>query len=197
MNDHSDRELVLLVRNENLNALGELYKRYKKMVFRTAFAITSDEDAANDLLQDVFLRFYRYADRMDVERPIEPWLYRMTANLSYTWIRRRKKMMHPITCISEWLANLASCNPSEIVEQRDNWMRIQKALMRLPVRQRIVIVLYYLNELSIYEIADILEIPAGTVKSRLFNGRKALKSTIELDDIEQAKGFSELEYKGT
>ena len=197
MNDQSDRDLILLVQKQDLNALGELYKRYQNVVFRTAFAITGDEEAANDLLQDVFLRFYRYAKHVDSERPVEPWLYRMTANLSYNWVNRKKRLIKPVECISEWFTKTAGSNPSEIVERRDNWVQIQRALMKLPIRQRVVIVLYYLNDLSVMEISKILEIPVGTVKSRLFTGRKALKKAMELEGIEKARGFSELEYKGT
>jgi len=195
-NDQSDRELVLLIQKENLDALGELYNRYKYMVFRTALAITGDQETASDLLQDVFLRFYRYAERIDVERPVEPWLYRMTANLSYSWVKRQKRFANPLEFISEWF-NTRSENPSEIVEQKDNWRQIRTALMKLPLRHRVVIVLYYLDDLSIKNIAEILEIPQGTVKSRLHKGRIILRNEIELGRLENAKGFAELEYKGT
>lgn len=196
MNDQSERDLVLLLQEENLDALGELYNRYKNMVFRTALAITGDPEAASDLLQDVFLRLYRYAERINIERPIEPWLYRMTANLSYNWVKRQKRFIIPWESISEWFGT-RSKNPSEIIEKKDNWKQVQTALMKLSLRHRVVIVLYYLDDLSIKEIAEVLEVPQGTVKSRLYKGRIVLRNEIGLSEIENAKRFTELEYKGT
>jgi len=84
MSQTGDQELIVQLQTGSLDALGLLYDQYRNMVYRTALAITGDREAANDLLQDVFLRLYRFAERIDQERPVEPWLYRMTANLSYT-----------------------------------------------------------------------------------------------------------------
>ena len=81
----TDTELVLCLQAGSLEALGVLYDRHRNLVYRTALAITGDAEAAGDLLQDVFLRLHRFADHIDVQRPLEPWLYRMTTNLSYTW----------------------------------------------------------------------------------------------------------------
>ena len=82
MSQKEDSELIKQLQNGSLDALGVLYERYRHMVYRTALAITSDTEAASDLLQDVFLRLYRFADRFDSTRPLEPWLYRMTTNLT-------------------------------------------------------------------------------------------------------------------
>ena len=72
----SDRDLVLQLQSGCLEALGELYDRYNHMVYRTALAITGDECSAYDLLQDVFLRVYRFSTRIDPDRPLEPGLFR-------------------------------------------------------------------------------------------------------------------------
>jgi len=86
-----DRELLLLLCQGSLEALGLLYDRYQRMVYRTALAITGDPDAAADLLQDVFLRLHRFVGRFDLDRPLEPWLYRVTTNLSYTRVKSRSR----------------------------------------------------------------------------------------------------------
>ena len=171
---------ILSLKNGDLEALGILYDRYNLMVFRTALAITGDPDAANDLLQDVFLRLYRFADRIDEQRPLEPWLYRMTANLSYTWVKQSKRWFYPLEDLADWIAGSSKNTPHEVVEQRDDWSRVEKAVASLPVSQRVVVVLYYLNDLSLQEISEILEIPIGTVKSRLHYGRRALKKKLNL-----------------
>jgi RNA polymerase sigma-70 factor (ECF subfamily) len=86
-----DSELVFSLQAGSLEALGVLYDRHRRLVFRTALAITGDAEAAADLLHDVFLRLFRFAAHIDPHRPLEPWLYRMTTNLSYTWVKRRQR----------------------------------------------------------------------------------------------------------
>jgi len=180
MSNPSDQELILQLQHGSLDALGELYDRYRQMVYRTALAITGDTEAASDLLQDVFLRLYRFADRIDCQRPLEPWLYRMTANLSYTWVKRSRRWLQPLDDLADWLAGNGKNTPHEVAERNDEWDQVQRAVSALPFPQRVVVVLYYLNDLSLQEISNILEVPVGTVKSRLHYGRKSLKKTLGL-----------------
>jgi RNA polymerase sigma-70 factor (ECF subfamily) len=189
-----DRELVQLLCQGSLEALGSLYDRHQRMVYRTALAITGDPEAAADLLQDVFLRLHRFAGRIDLDRPLEPWLYRMTANLSYTWIKRHTRWAKSLEDIAEWLMGGWKNPPLQQVELNDTWTQIQVALADLPISQRVVVVLYYLNDLSLQEIAEALEIPVGTVKSRLHYGRHALKETLGLLAEE---GKPEMRYEFT
>ena len=176
-----DQDLVLQMQQGNLEALGELYDRHRQVVYRTALAVTGDGEAANDLLQEVFLRLYRFAGRIDSQRPLEPWLYRMTANLAYTWVRHDHRWFKPLEDLVEWFSVGDENPPHAIVERRDDWREVQKAVSRLPLSHRIVVVLYYLNDLSLQEISDILDVPVGTVKSRLHYGRKMLKKSLGLD----------------
>jgi RNA polymerase sigma-70 factor (ECF subfamily) len=171
----NDAELVRSLQNGNRQALGCLYDRHKQQVYQTALTITGDTEAAADLLQDVFLRLYRYARTVDPTRPIEPWLYRVTANLCYTWLKGRRRWLRPLDDIANWLTG-DEANPAgqdRIIDEE--WQLMQKALSALPVAQRIVVVLYYLNDLSIEEIASTLQTPVGTIKSRLHYGRETLK----------------------
>src|SRR5512137_2934477 len=105
MSNQADKELVILLQAGSLEALGLLYDRYQRMVYRTALAITGDPDAAADLLQDVFLRLHRFARRIDTERPLEPWLYRVTTNLAYTWVKRHNRWTKSLEDIAEWLVS--------------------------------------------------------------------------------------------
>ena len=165
------------------------------MVFRTALAITGDQDAACDLLQDVFLRLFRFAERIDSNRPLEPWLYRMTTNLTYTWVKRNNCWMHSLEDVAEWLVGTSKNMPHEVAEKRDDWDQVQRAVSTLPLPQRVVIVLYYLNELSLGEISDILEVPEGTIKSRLYYGRLALKKNLGLGLYREGEKLPELNYE--
>jgi RNA polymerase sigma-70 factor (ECF subfamily) len=190
-----DQELILELQQGNLEALGLLYDRYRQMVFRTALAITGDPDAASDLLQDIFLRLYRFADHIDGQRPLEPWLYRMTTNLSYTWIKRYHRWLRPLEDLADWLAGSSRNSPYEMVEQQDDWDHVQQAVSKLPLSQRVVVVLYYLNDLSLQEIAEIMNVPMGTVKSRLHYGRRALKKSLGLGRLAEGDVAFDLNYE--
>lgn len=181
MNDGTcDRDLIIRMQAGDLDALGDLYDRYRFVVFRTAVAINGDVESASDLLQDVFLRLYRFSDRIDPDRPIQPWLYRMTANLAYTLMKRERNWFRLLTNFVDSFSSQARNPPAETAETSDDWDHLQKAIANLPFNQRIVIIHYYLNDLSLQEIAEVLEIPEGTVKSRLHYGRNALKKAMGL-----------------
>lgn len=193
MTKANDSDLILKLQNGSLEALGELYDLHQRMVFRTALVITGDNEAANDLLQDVFLRLFRFAGNIDPARPIEPWLYRMTTNLSYDWVKRRSRLPRPLEDLIDWLAVPGKNLPDAAVERNDEWERVQKAVTSLPLPQRVVIVMYYLNDLSLQEIADILQVPVGTVKSRLYYGRLTLKRKLGLGQ----DSLPDWNYEGT
>lgn len=191
----SDHDLVLQLQSGDVGALGALYDRYSHVVYRTALAITGDESAAADLLQDVFLRVHRFSLRIDPNRPLEPWLYRVTTNLTYTWIKRRKRwMMRPIEEMAEWFTGNRKNSPSYQLEKDEEWNNVCQAVATLSLQHRVVIVLHYFNDLSLDEISDVLEIPVGTVKSRLHYGRQALKKYLESNNN---ASLGEVQYEFT
>lgn len=181
MSDPADAELILQLKQGKLEALGGLYDRHRNLVYRTALAITGDTEVAADLLHDTFLRLYRFGHRIDPSRPIEPWLYRMTTNMAYTWVKRRGRWLQALREMAEKVARESPTSPAQQVERNEAWSEVRKALMRITPEKRVVVVLYYLNDLSINEIAEILALPTGTVKSRLHYGRQALREDLGLE----------------
>jgi RNA polymerase sigma-70 factor (ECF subfamily) len=188
----SDRELINRLQQGSLDALGALYDRHQNLVFRTALGITGDEQAAADLLQDVFLRLHRFAHHVDPTRPLEPWLYRTTTNLTYTWIKRRKRWLCPWEDIGEWLSGGKKHAPGVVAEIGEEWQHLRKAVSLLPLNQRTVVVLFYIDDLSLQEISEILDVPVGTIKSRLHYGRRAIKKYLETDEMQP--GMVKYEY---
>lgn len=180
MDEIADRKLVLALQGGSLEALGDLYDRYQRLVYRTALMITGDTEAAADLLQDVFLRLYQFADHIDCSRPLAPWLYRITTNLAYTWVKRSQRWFKPLEDLADWFIGTSSSSLLEMIEEKDEWSQVQQAVMALPLSQRVVVVLYYLNDLSLQEISEIINVPVGTVKSRLHYGRRALQKNLGL-----------------
>ncbi len=188
-----DRDLIHLLQEGSLEALGDLYDRHQRMVYRTALAITGDADAAADLLQDVFLRLHRFAHHIDAERPLEPWIYRVTTNLSYTWVKKNHRWLRPLEEVTEWLID-SKKNESLSSSYEEEDQQVQQSISTLPLQQRVVVVLYYINDLSLQEISEILEVPVGTVKSRLHYGRESLKKELGLGKNEK---FTDLQYDFT
>ena len=173
---HEDSCLIARVQDDDIDALGELYERHKSKVYRTAIAITHDERMAEDVLQEAFLRVYRYADSFDQSQPFEPWLYRITVNLCYSWTNRAKRWVNFFQDAVERLKSPARLNPETVTEKREQWSVLRQAIDGLPDAQRMVVILYYLEGLSLREIAYIMRIPEGTVKSRLYYARKKLRA---------------------
>lgn len=193
MNNIPDRSLIIQLQRGDVEALGGLFDRHRHMVYRTALAITNDEDSAADLLQDVFLRLYRFANRVDPCRPLEPWLYRVTTNLAYTFMKRRKRWWRAIKDMADILARESKPSSEKLAEKEEELLWVRKAIASLPITHRVVIVLYYVNNQSIQEISEILEIPVGTVKSRLYYGRQTLKKKLGMEkELRQ-----EVEYEYT
>ncbi len=170
-----DSELIDRLRQNDLTALEVLFERYRAQIYRTAFAITRDAAAADDILQDTLLKVYSHAHRIDTDLALAPWLYRVTVNLSYTWTTRHQKRWASLETMVECLISPIRNAPDRLAEQNEMQAQIRDAIESLPFNQRVVIVLHYLNELDLQQIADILDLPVGTVKSRLYYARETLR----------------------
>lgn len=168
-----DGVLVARLRQGDTAALAELYEKYKIPIFRTALAITRDPGAAEDILQECFVRLLTHAERVRTDAPVGPWLYRVAINLSCDWVNHRQRWSVLLSKLVErWTAPL---RVEGTVEEREIQEKVREAIRTLPLPQQVVIVFYYLEGLSLKEIAEILEVPEGTVKSRLHYGREALR----------------------
>ncbi len=178
MSEHhaSDGELICRLQEDDLDALGALFVRYRAQVYRTALAIVRDPAAAEDILQDCFLKVYTHAAHLAPTHSLSPWLYRVTVNLSYAWLGRGgQKRRAPLETVANRLVSPMRQSPDQLTEQTELRHNVRKAIGTLPIDQRVVVVLYYLNGLSLQDIAEILDVPVGTVKSRLYYAREALR----------------------
>ncbi len=188
----SDALLVERVRQSDLSALGSLFDRYYAQVFRTAVAITQDTADAEDIAQDCFLKLYHYADRIDTNLPLPPWLYRVTVNLSYTWVSRQKKRRVSLESVVDCLMSPSWLSPDHLAENNELQDQVRQAIGELNFNQRVVVVLHYLSGLSLEEIAEALDCPVGTVKSRLYYARENLRHKLHTVNWAQevAHGFA-------
>lgn len=176
--DVEDHELIARLQSGDLEALGDLYDRYRHQIYRTALAITRDPLTAEDILQECFLRVHAYADRIDGNLPLVPWLYRVTVNLSYTWTKRNNRHKISVDDLLDRLMSPAKNTPETVAERTELQEKVQEAIDSLPFGQKVVVVLHYLNGMSLAEIAEVLDCPVGTVKSRLYHARQNLKDRL-------------------
>jgi RNA polymerase sigma-70 factor (ECF subfamily) len=176
-----DSELIPRVQRGDLAAFEALYDRYKGQVYRAALAITRDQGAAEDILQECFLRVYAYIDRIDVARPLSPWIHRVAVNLSYNWVTKRRRWFPSLGEVIEQFVGDHHDSPEHVVEREELQRIVQEAIHSLSFAQRVVVILFYLNGFSLEEVAYILDCPVGTVKSRLYYGRQNLRRKLGAD----------------
>jgi RNA polymerase sigma-70 factor (ECF subfamily) len=102
-------------------------------------------------------------------------------------MKRHKRWLQPLEDVAGWLAGSIKQSPAYVAESDEEWRDIKKAIAALSLQQRVVIVLYYINDLSLQEISEILDVPVGTIKSRLFYGRQALKQYLQTGGEQHAE----------
>jgi RNA polymerase sigma-70 factor, ECF subfamily len=174
----SDAELIRRLQQADLEVLGVLFERYRARVYRTALIIVRDPAVAEDVLQDCFLKVYANANRIDPDRPLAPWLYRVTVNLSYTWLVKGVQRRTPLETVTDRLVSPMKQAPDQLTEQTELRQKVRQAINDLSIDQRVVVVLYYLNGLGLQDIAEILDLPVGTVKSRLYYARENMRGIL-------------------
>jgi RNA polymerase sigma-70 factor (ECF subfamily) len=160
-------QIILQSQNGDQDAFAALFEQYKNLVYRTAYLMLNDGIEAEDALQDVFVQVYKGLPNYDPQKgAFTTWLYRIT--IRYCLNHRRKKRMdyQPL--------NETTVVASVWMEVEDNEM-LQQAIDQLKPKLRAVIVLRYYWDLPYNEIAQVLEIPLGTVKSRLNQALKNLR----------------------
>lgn len=179
-----------LIDGETLEAM---VRRWYSQLFAYAFQLVQDPHLAQDLVQEAFLRLIRHAAEIRHPDGVRPWLYRVLTRLAHDWVRspaRREQpaAFDPVRGIGEGFPGNKVPSPAERVEQREERRRVAQVLARLPEAQRLVVILRFYHELSLSEIAQVLDIPVGTVKSRLHHGLHALRTLIKEAEEGQKDG---------
>ena len=164
MRGRDERALVRAAQQGSASDLEELFRAHWPRAFRAAYLVTHDAAAAEDIAQESFLAAIRALDRFDRRRPFGPWLHRIAVNRAIDWTRARR-----LRAEVELGDSLRAPEPAR--PPRDD---VLAALERLPPEHRAVIVLRYLLEFTPGEIAEALDLPRGTVNSRLRRGLDSL-----------------------
>jgi RNA polymerase sigma-70 factor, ECF subfamily len=167
----SDGALVRSAQRGSERAVEELFTRHWDDAYRTAFLIAHDRAAAEDIAQEAFLAALRALPRFDRSRPLRPWLHRIVVNRAIDFARSRR--------LRQEVDADAVPEPAAPAERTPGLGELGPALAALSPEHRAVIVLRYLLEFTPGEIAELLDLPRGTVNSRLRRGLDALGAVIE------------------
>ena len=176
-----DAELLRRVQADDLDAFEEFFARYRNPIFRTAYGLTGDRHAAEEILQDTFARAYRHRQTFLPGVSPLPWLHRVSLNLCYSRLSRRRLDARPIDEAAETGVPDDRPQPAEHAEQAELRQIVRDGIAALPEKHQSVVVLYYLHRLSLQETAQVLGIQLGTVKSRLHYALRGLRTRLEDD----------------
>jgi RNA polymerase sigma-70 factor (ECF subfamily) len=174
----NDQELVGRYRRGDREAFRHLVINYQKPIYNAAFRVVGSEQDADDVTQAVFLRIVERIDDYDPRYKFFSWIYRIAVNEAIDVVRRRRE--DPLEDDDEFEADGAA-GPEERAQSRQVGDRVQRALMRLKMDDRIVITLRHFSECSYQDISEVLGVDEKTVKSRLFEARQRL--AMQLQDL--------------
>jgi RNA polymerase sigma-70 factor (ECF subfamily) len=174
--DRSDRELVYAARAGEVLAFDALFYRYRDGIFRLGLAITKDPSAAEEIVVDAFARAHRALARLEPDDSLRPWLYRVAVNLSYNRRPRKGVVFSSLDDAADSTIANDEVSPSSLAEQAELRRVVLQSIDSLGPKHRIVVVLHYLNGLNLAEIAEVVDCPVGTVKSRLHYALRSLRT---------------------
>ncbi len=179
----TEEEITLITRAKrgDLGAFEALYEMHKASIYRTSLAITNDRLAAEEILQETFLRAFKHIDNVRAGVSLAPWLYRIAVNLAHDWTARHRRWPAALDEIIEQLITPAVASPEQTVEERELYELVYEAISKLEFKQRASLVMFYLQDFSLNEIAEIMDCPVGTVKSRLHYARENLRRELLAD----------------
>ncbi|MFQ5744482.1 MAG: RNA polymerase sigma factor [Acidobacteriota bacterium] len=179
----SDEQLVALTVKGEVSAFNDLVARWEGSLFSFVYRYLGDAEEAKDICQEAFVRAYTHLDGFRGQAKFSSWLYQIALNLCRSKLRRQKA--HPTVSIDDrgdgqplWALPDERATPAEAALVGERAMAVRGALAALPEAQREVIILKEYHGLKFREIAEILDTPESTVKSRLYHGLETLAQVL-------------------
>lgn len=160
-------------------AFGMLVDKYGPRIYNVALNMVRDEQEAEDVTQEVFIKIYRGISQFRGEARLSTWIYRIAKNACYSHLKKEKKY-RDMTEIEDFV-HLASngTNPEEAHIVRDEKLQVRRAVYELPEKHRLAISLYYFHEKSYEEISKIMDVPMGTIKSYIHRAKQSLAKSLD------------------
>lgn len=180
----NDEKLIKKVAQKDKCAFGELVNRYGRLVFNVCLRLTGNRETAEDLAQEVFFHVYIKAKTFRSKSKLSTWLYRIAVNHSLNYNRKNKSphRAHPSVSftedVSSKLEEISSphgSSPEKSLENKEEKAFIRQTVLSLPEKQRTAFILYYWENLSYKEIAEILKTSLSSVESRIHRAKRTLR----------------------
>jgi RNA polymerase sigma-70 factor (ECF subfamily) len=178
MNHLSDQELMRIVQAGDFSPAAEIYDRYSSRIYNFAFRFLRNSEAAEDATQEVFVKMLKHANQFHGDAKLSTWLFSITANWCRDYLRKSDNKPKDSDDVLVTLPAPMENSPERKLEQRENEVRIQKALAQLTPEQREAILLSRYQGLSYAEIAQISGCSEGAVKTRVFRAMETLKKVL-------------------
>ncbi len=172
-----DNDLMMRVRDGEVAQLGVLFERHQNMLYNFFLRMSSNREASQDLVQEVFLRILRYRHTFRGESKFTVWMYSIARNAYADHFRKRKKET-PVD-IEALERTSADPLPHETLEQEQEIAMLRRALDKLASEKREVLLMSRFQDLKYHEIAEILQCPVGTIKARVHWALKDLKKIFD------------------
>jgi RNA polymerase sigma-70 factor, ECF subfamily len=183
----SDEHIVERALTGDAEAFGEIVQRWERRIFALAFGMLGREEDARDATQETFLAAFRNLRAFRGEAKVSSWLHRIAVNQCITRQRRAKVRNESGLDVEEEKNAVAFSapirySPARVVEGRERTAAVRRAVSNLPLDLRQVVVMKEFEELTFQEIADALDLPLSTVKSRLYTALKQLQMRLQKFD---------------
>lgn len=175
--EQSDEQLMIRLANGDRNALRPLVDRYQRQLYVFLYRmLDGNVSAAQDTVQETFLRLINQRSYQP-SRPLRPWMYRVATNVATDYLRRTQPLpLHQTSDVVD-----TTLGPESSAELSERAELVRTALDTLPPGLRSVLILRFYHDFSLQEVADALDIPVGTVKSRLFSATRKLREHMATD----------------
>jgi len=180
--------LVQKARENDQEALAEIYKISSPAVYKTIWVLIKDEDTVYDILQDTYVKAFTRLDQLQNPDKLIPWLKMIANNLAKDWLKKSKPVFFTDIYGGEELEDIpfeesiedvrSELNPEMAMDQQEAKRLVMEILDHLPEDQRVVIGMFYYEEMSVKDIAQTLGVSENTVKSRLSYGRRKIKGQV-------------------
>lgn len=179
-----DRALVRRAQQGETAAFGELVRRHQDALYGIALRFTGNPDQARDMTQEAFIQIFRSLHTFRGEGKFTTWAYIIVRNLCYARSKKEDRELALLDHSDEhgsWRDRIEQPHgdPAIALLAKETHQGVQEAMMELSDKYRLVIVLYHFQELSYEEMAEVLALPMGTVKTHLFRAKAALKGILE------------------
>lgn len=182
----NDAQLIEEFRSGNIEAFNVLVERWQQRIHRFTYRYFCSHDEATEITQKTFIKAYKKLDTLEDAEKFSPWIYRIANNLCLDEAKRAgRRQSAPMEALGkDPVSRSIAENPDRRLQQQELGTLLQQALNRLPAEQRIVVIMKEYEGLKFREIADILDEPENTIKSRMYYGLTTLKKIFEKWNIE-------------